>query len=160
VHHTCNKKRQIKTPKLAYGQLWCIWCIMNMQLQKEVISMHNQQAVKKMCDPKMPGWKRMWDQRWWPRNGCDNSSMAKILITTIQVNLVPSPSETWKRTHKFTWVVVGKIFANELLSQPFLGHHLWFHIFFHPGILGLHTSFFTACWFWIGIAQLIRCVTL
>jgi len=26
----------------------------------------------------------------------------KILITTIQVNLVPSPSETWRRAHKFT----------------------------------------------------------
>jgi len=27
------------------------------------------------------------NQRWWPLNGCDNSSMAKILMTTIQVNL-------------------------------------------------------------------------
>ena len=30
--------------------------------------------------------------RWQPRNGCDGRLMAKILITTIQVNLVPSPS--------------------------------------------------------------------
>jgi len=28
--------------------------------------------------------------------------MAKILITTIQVNLVPNPSETWRKEHKFT----------------------------------------------------------
>jgi len=28
--------------------------------------------------------------------------MVKLLITTIQVNLVPNPSETWRRQHKFT----------------------------------------------------------
>ena len=39
---------------------------------------------------------------WLSTYGCDNSSMAKILITTIQMNLVLSPSETWRRTHKFT----------------------------------------------------------
>jgi len=76
VHHSCNKEKQL-------------WCIMNMQLQKEVISIQKQQAGKKVCSPKISGWKK-------------NTSMAKILITTIQVNLVPSPSETWRRTHKFT----------------------------------------------------------
>ena len=39
--------------------------------------------------------------------------MAKILITTIQVNLVPNHSETWRKQLKF------------------LGRHLGFHIFFH-----------------------------
>jgi len=28
--------------------------------------------------------------------------MVKILIVTIQVNLVPNPSEMWRRQHKFT----------------------------------------------------------
>jgi len=32
----------------------------------------------------------------------DGRLMAKILITTIQVNLVPNPSETWRRQYKFT----------------------------------------------------------
>jgi len=140
---------------------------MNMQLQKEVISIQKQQAVKKRCGPKMPEWKKMWNQRWRPRYGCDNSSMAKILITTIQMNLVSSPSETWRRTHKFTWIVVIKIFSIELLSQPFLGCHLWFYIFFHPGILGPHL-FFTACCFcidlvlrlWIVLLLTLHCVLL
>jgi len=36
--------------------------------------------------------------RWQPRNGCDNRSMAKILITIIQVNFVLIPSEAGIRT--------------------------------------------------------------
>ena len=44
---------------------------------------------------------------------------------------------------KFTWIVIINIFVIELLSQPFLGYHLLFHIFFLPGIFGPHT-FFTA----------------
>jgi len=32
----------------------------------------------------------------------DSRLMAKILTTTIQVNLVPNPSETWRRQHKLT----------------------------------------------------------
>jgi len=58
---------------------------------------------------------------------------------------------------KFTWIVVIKIFAIELLSQPFLGRHLWFHIFFHPGILGPH-PFFTACCFCIDITSFCNCI--
>jgi len=30
------------------------------------------------------------------KNGCDDRLVAKILITTIQVNLVPNRSETWR----------------------------------------------------------------
>ena len=58
---------------------------------------------------------------------------------------------------KFTWIVVIKIFAIELLSQPFLGSHLWFHIFFHSGILGPH-PFFTACCFCIDITSFCNCI--
>jgi len=32
----------------------------------------------------------------------DGWLMEKILITTILVNFVPNPSETWRRQHKFT----------------------------------------------------------
>ena len=34
----------------------------------------------------------MWNPRWQPRNGCDGRLVAKILITTIQVNLVSNPN--------------------------------------------------------------------
>jgi len=69
--------------------------------------------------------------------------MAKILITTIQVNLVPNPSETWRRQHKFTCIVVIKIFAISLPSQPFLDRHLGFHIFFHNGLFGAAHFFYS-----------------
>ena len=55
--------------------------------------------------------------------------MVKILITTIQMNLVPLGLGT-----KFTCIVVIKIFTINLPSQPFLGHHLGFHIFFHHSL--------------------------
>ena len=105
----------------------------------------------------MPGWKKTGNQRWRPRNGCDNSSMAKILITTIQVNLCVLLQVSLGLGTKFTWIVVIKIFAIELLSQPFLGRHLWFHVFFHPGILGPH-PFFTACCFCIDITSFCNCI--
>jgi len=41
-----------------------------------------------------------------------------------------------------------KNFAISLSSQPFLGHHLGFHIFFHNGLFGA-AHFFTAGLFWI-----------
>ena len=82
----------------------------------------------------------MWNLRWRSRNDCVGRLMTKILITTIQVNLVPTPNGGGK--HKFTWIVVIKTFANNLPSKPFLGCHLGFHIFFHPGLLGGCTLFF------------------
>jgi len=88
-------------------------------------------SCRKRCvAPKRPLWKKMWNPRWRLRNGCHGRLMAKFLITTIQVNLVPIPSETWRRQHKFTWIVIIKIFTISLPSQPFLGCHLVFHIFF------------------------------
>ena len=81
-------------------------------------------------------WKKMWNPRWRPRNGCDGRLMVKILITTIQVNLVPLGLGT-----KFTWIVVIKIFTINLPSQPFLGRHLGFHIFFHHSLSQGRTLF-------------------
>jgi len=34
---------------------------------------------------------RSENPRWQPRNGCDGRLMAKILLTAIQMNLVPNP---------------------------------------------------------------------
>jgi len=53
----------------------------------------------------------------WP----DGRLMAKILIVTIQVNLVPNPSEMWRRQH-----VVIKFFAISLPSSHFLAATLDF----------------------------------
>jgi len=65
--------------------------------------------------------------------------MAKFLITTIQVNLVPNPSEIWRRQHR---IVVTKNFAISLPSQPFLGRQLGFHTFFTMAFLEPHPFFY------------------
>ena len=85
-----------------------------------------------------PALELIYKYRWQPRNGSDGESVAKILIMTIQVNLVPIPSEAGMRQHKFTWIVF-KNFATDLLSKPFLNHHMYL---FHLSLLGTH--FFTA----------------
>ena len=53
--------------------------------------------------------------------------IAKLLI---QVNLVPNPSEMWRRQHKFT-----KIFTFSVPSPSILSHHFGFHIFFATAFL-------------------------
>ena len=64
----------------------------------------------------------MQNQSYWPRIGCDNSSMVKILMT-IQANLVPR--------HKFTRIVIVKIFANEnYYHSHFLAANFDFTSFF------------------------------
>jgi len=63
-------------------------------LQKDVISTQKQPSCKKgaaLC--KMASIKIVVKYRWRPRNGCDGRSVTKILITIIQVNFVPIPSE-------------------------------------------------------------------
>jgi len=75
----------------------------SIQLQKEVKSNPKTAQLQKRCAaPKKAIVKKDVKSKVAAKNGSDGSSMAKILITTIQVNLVPSPSETWRRTHKFT----------------------------------------------------------
>jgi len=83
------------------------------------------------------------EKRWQPRNGCDGRLIAKFLITTIQVNLCCLHHISLGFGIKFTWTVVIKNFAISLPSQPFLGIHLGFHIFFHYGLLGPHTIFYS-----------------
>jgi len=39
------------------------------------------------------------------KNGCGGSLTAKILITTLQVSLVPNSGEMWRRQHRFTRIV-------------------------------------------------------
>ena len=73
-----------------------------------------------------------------------HSSMVKIL-TTIQVNLVPNPSETMRKTHKFTLSVVIKFFAK--YHSHFLATTFDFTSFSHWHFGAAH--FFTACSFCI-----------
>jgi len=62
--------------------------------------------------------------------------MAKILIMTIQVNLVPNPSEMWRRQHK----LLQPLAYHQAISwpPPWISHH-----FSQWPSWGLHT-FFTA----------------
>jgi len=104
----------------------------------------NSPAVKSVRPPRRPLWKKMWNPRWWPRNGCDRSRLiAKNLIITIQA--------IW------CWILVkrGEGITNlpELLLLKFLlltYHHshflaatLNFTSFSQWPSWGLHT-FFTA----------------
>ena len=45
--------------------------------------MQKQPSYEKGVQPQNARVKKMWNQKWQPRNDCDNSSMAKILIATI-----------------------------------------------------------------------------
>ena len=95
----------------------------------------NSQTVKKVWPmQKKAAWKKLWNQRWWPRSGC-GLIMAKILIASIQVNLC----STGNQHQKFTWI---KNFAIIRPPQPLLGRHLWFHNFFHAAFFCMGRTFF------------------
>jgi len=122
----------------------------SIQLQKKWNLIQKQPCCKKsVWPPRRPLRKKMWNPRWRPRNGCDGRLIAKVLIMTIQLNLVLNPSETWRRQHNFTWIVVIKFFAINLPSQPFLGCHLGFHIFFTMAFLRASHFFLQLGYFWI-----------
>jgi len=117
-------------------------CQLNMQLQKKWNLIQDSPAVKKSVQPpRMLLWKKMWNPKWRPRNGCGGSLKVKILITTIQVNLSRIVVKCGEGNTKFIWFVIIKIFAFSLPPRPFLGHHFGFHIFFHNSILGDCTLF-------------------
>jgi len=73
----------------------------------------------------------------------DGRLMAQFLIMTIQVNLVPNPSENWRRQHKFTWIVVIKNFT--ISHSHFLAATLDFTSFFTMAFLGPHTFLLLGC---------------
>jgi len=71
-----------------------------MQIQKEVKSNQKKLNCKKSEQPKEGHCEKSEIQDA-PRNGWNGRLMAKNLIMKILVNLVPNPSETWRRQHKF-----------------------------------------------------------
>ena len=107
---------------------WCAHCTLDYVWVYNISNPKQPRCKKSVRPSKRLWWKKMWNPRWLPRNGCDGRLMVKILITTIQVNFVPID----QAAPKFTWIVVIKIFTINLPSQPFLGRHLGFHIFFSP----------------------------
>jgi len=103
---------------------------------------------KSALPPRRPFWKKMWNPRWQPRNVCDGRLIAKILRTTIQVNLVPHPNEMWRSQHKLT---VLKIFPVNLRTiTAILHHHHGFHSCFCNGLFWGHPLFYN----WITLLSL------
>jgi len=107
------------------------------------------QLYKSVWPPRRPLRIKMWNPRWRPRYGCDGKLIAKTLIMTIQVLLCYLLHASLGFGTKFTWIVIIKIFAIILLSQPFLGCHLGFHIFFSQWPSWGRTFFLQLDCFWI-----------
>jgi len=125
-----------------------------MQLQTEVKSNPKQPSCKKSCGPKKAiVKKKKWNPRWQPRNGCDGRLMTKFLITTIQVNLVPNPSETWEgnaNSHELSLLKILPLACHFLAATlnftSFFTIAFWGHTFFlHLGCSGLDFFNGTEC---------------
>jgi len=93
--------------------------------------------------PRRPLWKKMWNPRWLPRNGCNSRLIAKISIATIQVNLMPNHSGMWRRQHKFTWIVVINFLPLAYHHSHFLAATLDFTSFFTMAFLGAAHLFYS-----------------
>jgi len=72
---------------------------------------------------------KMWNQKWWSRNGCDGKPMVNILITAIQVNLCFLLHVLLRFGTKFTRIVVMKILPLAYLHSNFLAAP-WISLFF------------------------------
>ena len=80
--------------------------------------------------------------------------MVKNLITTIQVNF----GAAWSIGTKLTRIVIIKIFTINLPSQPFLGRHLGFHIFFHHSLSEGRTVFLQLGCFGLDFISFCICI--
>jgi len=77
------------------------------------------------------------------KNGCDGRLIAKNFIMTIQVDLVPNRSETWRGNTNSAELALLKF----LLIAYHHSHSLppsWISHLFNNGLLGGRTLFFTA----------------
>ena len=128
------------------------------------IGMHNLLKID-LFNPKQPlckksvrpskrlWWKKMWNPRWRPRNGCDGRLMVKILITTIQVNLVP----LGQLAQNSPELSLLKFLPLTYHHNHFLAATLDFTSFFTIAFWGPHT-FFTAWLFWIRFHFFLYCI--
>jgi len=83
--------------------------------------------------------------------------IAKILMMTIQVNLVPNPSETWRRQHSPELPMLNFLLSTYHYSH-FLAATLNFTSFFHKGLLGGRTLFLQLGCFWIRYTATVWCL--
>ena len=75
IYSSCNREKQLK---LICKKTW--YLLKSMQPScKEGATLYKMARIKKSCDSQ--------------KNGCDGRLVTKILLTTIQVNFVPIPSE-------------------------------------------------------------------
>ena len=83
-----------------------------------------QLSGKKECSPKKAMVKKDAKSKVAAKN--DGRLMAKILITTIQVNLVPNPSETWQRQCSHSHFLATTFDFTSFFTLAFLGAALFF----------------------------------
>jgi len=115
-----------------------VFCTLLTQQQLLFSSKYLYKNSQKCVVPKCQGGKDL-KSKVAAKNGCDNISMEKTLILTIQVYLCVLLLILTGLSTKFTWVIFIKIFTIERLLQLFFDCYLWFDIFFYPGVLGSHT---------------------
>jgi len=125
--------KHIQVIKLNYKKRW--------NLHK------NSQAVKKVWPmQKMTAWKKLWNQRWQPRSGCDGGIMSKFLITTIQVNLVPIPIvKLGGGNTNFPGLLLLKILPLSYHHSHFWAATFDFTTFFMLSFFAWVAPFFTVC---------------
>ena len=112
------------------------------------LPVQNSPVLKKACGPQ--------------EGHCEQNVESKVAAKKWQVNSKNFDNDnsgefggkTWRRQHKFTRIFIIKIIS--LPSQPFLGRHLVFHIFFHNGLLGGYTLISA----WLFLDQIITIWTL
>ena len=101
----------------------------------------NSQKVQAM--QKKTAWKKLQNQRWWPKSGCDGRIMEKFLITTIQANLCCLLQASLGIGTKFTWIVVIKILPLSYHHSHFWASTFDFTTFFMLSFFAWPTPFFT-----------------
>jgi len=117
----------------------------------------NSPAVKKCAAPRMLVWKKIWNPKWLPRNGCDGRLKAKILITTIQVNSCCLLHVSIQFGTKFTWIVVIKNLPLAYHHSHYLATTLDFTSFFTTAFLGPLTFLQLGC-FGLDFTSFCNCI--
>ena len=101
-----------------------------------------------MCGPQEGHCEKNVKSKVAAKNGCDGRLIAKILITTIQVDLVPNRTETWRGNTNSAELSLLKVLLlayhySHSWPPPWISHP------FHNGLLGGLTLFLQLGCFWI-----------
>ena len=109
----------------------------------------NSLAVKKKVQPclKWPVWKELWNQRGWPRNGCDGIGWWQSFINNNLGEFLVKLG--WGNTN-WPESLLLKLCHQPIPSQPFLCCPLWFNNSFLTGFFKQgHTFFLQPGCFWV-----------